>query len=125
MTHSSDKTLMQPIRIGIIFSILTIVLYEFGVYKFPEINRSELNIFLIVTNIAMYWGFYHGVHNPKIYNTTKSIAIEKVVNVLFWISLIVAIPKYLLYTGERSFSFGTIFLKLATASEDALSLYMD
>lgn len=125
MAYISDKTLMQPIRIGLVFSILTIVLYEFGVYKFPVINREKLNIFLIVTNLAMYWGFYKGVRNPQIHITTKTISIEKVVNVLFWISLIVAIPKYLLYTGERSFSIGTVLLKLATASEDALSLYME
>lgn len=115
----------RPIKIGLFFSIFTIILFEFGVYEFNVPNKLQFYIFLAVCNIAMYIGFTNGTTYFKEDKITRQLSINKIMRFLFWISLVLAIPKFLLFTGLRSVSFSTILYKIGQASTDALSLYME
>lgn len=96
----------KPIKVAIVYSVLTLILYLFGPYSFPSINRGLLVLFLFVCNVAMYFGFVKGTQIPK-YNglQKKAINIDKLLQYLFIISLLLAIPKFVIYTGFYS---GTI-----------------
>lgn len=122
---STDTALNRPIKIGILFSAFTVVLFEFGVYKWDVPNKFWFYLFLIACNIAMYYGFRVGVHKEAKYPINKQININRIVRICFWISLVLAVPKFFLFTGERTLSFSSIFAKMGQAATDSLSLYQE
>ena len=119
-----NETIMKkPIKIGIVFSLCTILLYFCGAYDYPKINQVELILFLIFNNLAMYYGFTLGTRLKlrKIKDRYKRFPIEKVMNVFFWISLFIAIPKFIIPTGMYDFSISNIlvnFLKFFTSPSE-------
>lgn len=117
--------LRRPIKIGILFSVITIVFFEFGIYKFYFINKTAFNIFLLVTNVLMYAGFIFGTQQKPIQRFTSSISINKVVRGLFWIALIVSIPKFIIFTGIDTLDPMIILNKMLYASSNALDVYME
>ena len=120
-----NRSLRRPIKVGILFSVFTILLYEFGIYKYQLINPILLNIFLLVANIMMYVGFISGAQKSYSYRFDSSISINVVIKALFWISLVVAIPKFMIFTGVRSFSISEIVGRMMYASHNALEVYME
>ena len=136
-----DKnTLLRPIRYAIIFSAMTVLLYLFGSYNYPNHNRSRVVIFLIVTNLFMYWGFYFGaryklifhrrryfyaksrsIHNSKV--TFCGYTAKQIINFLFWIALIDCIPKFILFTGAYNMSFSELLSKASLFFSSAQDIY--
>lgn len=101
-----DKTLLnslyrKPIYVAILYSLFTLLLYLYGPYTFPEYNRILLILFVIVTNILIYVGFVSGVSKNyrKNINNLKYININRLLKIFFYISLIVCVPKFIIYTG--------------------------
>lgn len=121
----SKKQLKSPIRVGILFSIFTIIIFEFGVIEQIIPNRFQFYLFLIVCNFAMYFGFVRGANHTKLYSASRFFSINKIVSFLFWIALIVAVPKYLIFTRDNTLSFSEIIARFAVASTDSASLYME
>lgn len=101
-----NKTLLnrlyrKPIYIAILYSLFTLLLYLYGPYAFPKYNRFLLILFVLVTNIAMYLGFLSGVSKNYRRNgiNLKYININRILKVFFYISLIISVPKFVIYTG--------------------------
>ena len=123
--NNKATAINRPIRIGLLFSVFTIILFEFGVYNWDIPNRLLFYLFLIVCHIAMYYGFTEGTKKIEVIAVKRQISINKVVKFLFWIALILAIPKYFLFTGERSLNLSSIIAKISQLSTDALTLYQE
>lgn len=114
-----------PIKLGILYSIITILLYEFGPFNFPDKNKIELYIFLFMCNAAMYFGFCHGTLNRYSFRQDRNIRINKYLNILFWISLIICVPKFMMSTGIYNNVVSNIIIRVSMYSDMARELYMD
>lgn len=121
----NTKSLKTPIKIGILFSIFTIIIYEFGVIERTIPDRFVFYSFLFACNIAMYFGFVRGVKYTQYYSNSRIFSINKLVSFLFWIALLVAIPKYLLFTRDNTLSFSEIIARFSIAATDSASLYIE
>lgn len=122
-----DKKHILPIRIALMYSFVTFVLYAFGPFSFPYLNRTLLCVFLVVTNMAMYLGFKKGV-SAKVYvpqTKLKTVNLDLFINTLFWISLMICIPEFMIKTGYLSLNFNQLKLDLFTFFSSALDLYMN
>ena len=75
---STDTALIRPVKIGILFSAFTVVLFEFGVYEWDVPNKFWFYLFLIACNIAMYYGFRVGVNKEVKYPINKQININRI-----------------------------------------------
>lgn len=96
----------KPIKVALFYSALTFLIYLFGPYAFPYVNRGLLIVFLLVCNAAMYFGFVNGTKLLVYGNIQyKEINIDKLLQYLFIAALLLAIPKFIIYTG---FYYGTI-----------------
>ena len=116
-----------PIRIAILYSLLTVLLYVFGPYSYPNHNRLTLYVFLFVCNLGMWLGFVLGTNKPVRANVScaHTISIVRLLNSLFWISLIVCIPKFMMSTGIYSNIFSNIIFRVTMYSEMAREFYLD
>lgn len=122
---SEAQKLKRPIKIGLAFSVFTIFLFEFGVYDFFVPNRLLFYVFLFACNLSMYLGFTQGLRKTGQYKKNRIVSINKVVKILFWAALLLAIPDFMLYTRVTSFSLGEILLKMAMSTTDAATLYSE
>ncbi len=134
-----NKTLKRPIKYAILFSASTVLLYLFGPYSYPDINRPQMIIFLIITNLCMYLGFLVGAQYILILgkkhhtiratapdglkNTFLGYSVPQIINFLFWIALIDSVPKFVLYTGAYSMSFSTLLSKASMFFSSAQDIY--
>ena len=119
---------MFPIKAGMIYSICTVLLFEFGVWNYPEINRTEFNIFMIFAHIAMIMGFFLGTrldtsYAPQIKNADAQQIISKVFNFLFVITVLTFIPAFIIKSGMYDFSFGRFFDSIKNGLENAQAAY--
>lgn len=126
-TMFNSKIYRIPIRIAILYSLLTVLLYVFGPYSYPNHNRLPLYIFLFVCNLGMWIGFVLGTNKPINPNVScaRTISISRMLSILFWISLIICIPKFMMSTGIYSNIFSNIFYRVTVYSEMAREYYMD
>lgn len=92
---------LRPIKVAMAYSIATIILYEFGPYEYPSINKLELYFFLIFAHIMMYAGFKSGINKSCRQNLCDLpvFPIDKFLNFLFFISFISFIPRFVIFTG--------------------------
>ena len=97
--NSINNTYKKPIKIGILFSIFTIILYEFGPYDFPRINRELLYFFLILCHLAMYLGYNSGTRYKTLIKNLRYINRKQILSTLFWIALLVSLPRFMIHTG--------------------------
>ena len=135
----NNKTLKRPIRYAIVFSAITVLLYLFGPYSYPDINRLQLIVFLIITNLCMYWGFsigtqyvftfkrrshsWRNMDGTNYPDTFLGYSVPQILNFLFWIALIDCVPKFILYTGAYSMSFSTLMSKAVMFFSSAQDIY--
>ncbi len=121
------KIYNTPIKIGLLYSLATILLYEFGPYAYPNHNKFILYGFLLASNFAMWLGFRSGaskrITQPTSY--ARTLRIDSVLNILFWISLIICVPKFMMATGIYNNVISNIILRVTTYSEMAREFYMD
>ncbi len=102
---------LKPINIGILYSLFTIILYLFGPYAFPSVNREILIIFLLFSNLAMYLGFKQGAQSTNHRLNAESYPrfdIKKWMRIFYIIALICAVPRFVIYTGFYSNPFGNL-----------------
>lgn len=101
----SAKYRTRPIRISIIFNFFTLLLYFFGAYNYTYRNTVFLILFFLIANTMMYLGFAYGTQRAPIdYDDRPLFPISKFISLLFWISLVMCVPKFIIYTGFYNFS---------------------
>lgn len=117
----------KPIKIAITYSLITILLYEFGPISFPNYNKILLYFFLLACNIAMFAGFTRGTKYAPAQSksVSRQYSIDKFLNILFWISLIICIPKFMIFTGIFDNVFPTIALRISHYADFAQESYFD
>lgn len=131
--HGNNK----PIKYALFFSLITIILYYFGPYKFPDINKGKILLFLLVTNLFMYCGFAVGTkYRLTLGNKPNSYCEQKIytfcgynagdiIKLLFWVSLIICIPKFILYTGAYSFGLSGVISRASMFFTSAQDIYVE
>lgn len=113
--QQTNKLYLRPIKIGILFSVATFILYLWGPYPFPSVNRLIMAIFLVFCNVAMYYGFKHGALGVRgYYEPKKVVNVSSFINTLFVIALLIAIPKFVIYTRFYDNTVGQTLLSLGT-----------
>lgn len=132
----NSKSLKRPIQITVAFSLFTILLFLFGPYKYPSLNRPQLLSFLLITNVFMYVGFVVGtryVFTIKQFSkpnrryksdTFFGFSVPQILNFLFWIALIDCIPKFVLYTGAYSIGFSELLSRVELFFSSAQDIYV-
>ena len=120
------KSYLTPIKFGIAFSLLTLIIYEFGVIEYPKFNNLKLLILVIISNIAMYLGFSVGVRQKKQEvdrndYTQSALRFYKVVCI---VTLILCIPRFIIFTG-KSFSISGLVSGLQNAISNPLQAYQE
>ena len=96
-----------PIKLALAYSLITVILYEFGPYSFPSINKGLLYLFLFACNLAIYAGFKSGASSYKL-RPERRVNINRLMKILTIIAVIVCIPKFIIYTGFYSNPLGKI-----------------
>lgn len=127
-TAKSDKFLKSPIRLGILFSIFTIVLYQFGVFQFYYINSFLLYLFLFLTHICMYFGFCLGLkvkveYTPKLSKAESEKIFKKFFLMITVITLLFFIPKLLIYGRATDLNIIGVFQRAVQSFTDAHAAY--
>lgn len=125
-----SKYRIKPVKISIIFNMFTLLLYFYGAYDYPYRNSFLLVFFVAFTNLMMYYGFKYGTREKYETDGTRNnyprFPIEKLISFLFWISLIMCIPKFIIYTGNYSFDIEQIFQKIISFFKEAsVDSYLD
>lgn len=82
------------------------LLFMYSIFSPTLRNRFLFIVFILIANCLALLGFWIGARIIKLknYNTINQFDVLKLVNCLFWIALIVSIPKYVLYSGDYSFN---------------------
>lgn len=103
--HKSTYT--KPAKIMLIYITIMPILFMYSIFDVDMHNRLLFCAFLGIANIFAFLGFKTGARNIKMssFSPSNSFNTLKFVNTLFWVALIVSIPKYMLYTGDHSFNF--------------------
>lgn len=127
MSGVKSSNYSLPIKVGILYSIFTVILYIWGPYDFPTHNRLMLYLFLFVCNVAIYLGFNQGIfsYRPTPQNCKHVFNIDKFLNILFVIALLTCVPRFIVSTGIRSNILSTIIVRITTYSELAQEYYSE
>ncbi len=90
----------------LIYLFVTLFLFQFSIFDIPLHNKWTFNIFLIISNLFAYWGFKFGAMRVTVQRKKPQtcVDISKFMNILFWSSLVIGVLKYMLATGDYSFS---------------------
>ena len=126
------NALKFPIKYGILYSIMTVVVYLFGVWKYPETNRTLFIIIIVVYNFMMYSGFLLGTKlKSKAYmssqNKKKSLDfIWSLYKICQLVIIIFTIPQFIILTGMyQSFDITNIIDRISFAISDVNAAYVD
>lgn len=65
MNKNASIGYYHPIKILLIFLIITEVLYFIGPIKYDIRNPLMMGVYFLVLNISLYWGFRYGINNAK------------------------------------------------------------
>ena len=113
--QQTNKIFLRPIKVGLLFSLMTFILYLWGPYPFPSVNRMIMVIFLVICNMTMYYGFKQGAVGAKSHFEPKKVVnVSSFINVLFIVALIIAYPKFVIYTRFYDSTFGQILYSFGT-----------
>lgn len=100
------STYLKPAKLMLIYIMVMPILFMYSIFDINMHNRLLFCVFLLISNIFTYLGFKTGVRHMKMAHFTPQRTFDalKFVNALFWVALIISVPKYMLYTGDRSFN---------------------
>lgn len=117
-----------PINIAILFSLSTFVLFKFGVWNFPMRNDVHLTLYVLIVNLFMYLGFRLGTStkqktlNAK-YDRKTQLVIRNFVNFVVIITVITAIPRFIVQTGLYDLNFSFLIDRVMYGLTDASMAY--
>ncbi len=100
------KALHSPAKIMVGYLLGSVFMFLFSIFR-PVLYNRGLFVFYILTCFAFsYCGFICGTDKIKMRAPYDGLSfnVEKWLNTLFWASLVLAVFKYVLYTGDNSFS---------------------
>lgn len=107
MSMERNLNISIPIKLALGYSLITVILYEFGPYRFPSINKGYLYLFLFACNLAIYIGFMAGAR-VHVFKSERRVNINRLMSVLTIVASIVCVPKFIIYTGFYSNPIGNI-----------------
>ena len=122
----SKSNLKAPLNIGLGFTLFTLVIFVFGPFDFPNFCGPILYVFLFVNYFAIYKGFTKGYQGKIVVcENLKPFPLRKFINTLFWVSLIIALPKFLIYAHFPDLSPSALIARASMFFTDAQELYLD
>lgn len=110
------STLVYPLFYILLYSILTILIFRYGVIKYPTQNNFKLYLFLTATHIFLIIGYLSGL---KIRIRSKTDTMRNGDSLLFSfykkciiISIITFIPEFIIYSGAYNYSLSEIISRI-------------
>lgn len=126
ISNPSKSTLLRPLYLGLGYTISTLALFLWGPYVYTNFAGIWLYVFLFAVYYAIYRGFTLGVRSTvPLYINNKAFPLRKTTNILFWLSLILAVPKFEIYSGFPELNPTFLLARAAFFFTDAQSLYLD
>lgn len=123
------KYKLKPIKIIILYSLLTIFLFEFGVMDFQHGDKFLLYFFLICAHLGIWFGYYCGVYSKRVsaYNGgyDGKYLLLKLYKYAFIIYLITFLPTFFIETRTYTFSISELIRKIQIGLTDSTILYND
>ena len=117
----------QPIFIVIIYSLITIYLFEFGVVNFNVHDKFLLYFFLFFAHIGMLSGYYFGIHSKNYTQRTDAkdgrVLLRTLYKYSFIISLITFLPSFMVSTHTYTFNISNLISKIQIGLSDSSILY--
>lgn len=117
--------LFFPIIIIQIYLLITVILYEYGLWDFPTIDKVKLYGFIIVYHLTLFIGYVIGI-NIKVYkninfsNEEKNIRLLKKILIIFFIILFLSLVREL---GLNSLEIKPIINKIIEGIKNPSSGY--
>lgn len=99
-THLSNNKLFAPLYFWLIYSITTIIIFEFGPLQFPIDNKFILYLYLSLAHIAIAFGYYRGFKKFNILRKYKYPALIYKRKWLNIITLLAFISIILSFVGD-------------------------
>ena len=114
MNDNYRQAIRKPAKLMLFYLLLSLFLFLYSIYKPVLNNKSLFIVYVLICDIFAYWGFKFGAehvmmaeaHDPRFFNVSRFM------KTLFWISLVLGIIKYMLYTGDHTFSIYSKILNL-------------
>ena len=125
MQRIHKSTYKKPAKIMLAYIMIMPLLFMYTIFDVKMNNRVLFCVFLLISNLCAYWGFLFGVRRVKlgVVNPIRQFDSIRFVNTLFWVALIVSVPKYMLYSGDHSFNFFGKFVQMITGGFSFLESY--
>lgn len=119
------STYIKPAKLMLFYITIMPLLFLYSIFRVDLNNRGLFIVFLLICNLFAYFGFRTGAFNIKLinFNCQTQFNVKRFINALFWVALIVSIPKYMLYTGDHSFSVTNKLISLVTGRITFLESY--
>lgn len=127
-----NQIFMLPIKVFLSFSFLTFFLFCFGPYDYVDKNRVELVIFMLASSLFMYLGFKCGIRykvvafTPLYKSDNMTVGykkIERIVDILFKITLVMAVPRFMIFTGAYLDGIIDVLYRVPYFFSSALDIY--
>ncbi len=117
-----------PIVIVLLYSLMTIYLFEFGVINFPHGDKFILYLFLICANAGIGLGYYFGYYSKQKKTTYpgQNNGITFLLNVFqysFVVYIITFIPSFFIETRTYSLNLSDLFQNIQIGFTDSAILY--
>lgn len=120
--------LLAPIRAALAFSMLTYLLFVFGVWDFPGRRSLQLAAWVLMFNVAMFAGFRAGVRKSHRIPARSSpraavCVLENLLSAAFWVTLITFLPRLVIETQLYDLEVGSLISRVQVGLNDALGVY--
>jgi len=120
--------LLAPVKVGLAFSLLTYLLFAFGVWNFPGRHSPQLALWVLAFNLAMYAGFRTGVRNRprkrvRVGAERTAELVERLIRVAFVTTLVTFIPRLVIETQLYGLGLDDLVSRVRLGLDDALNVY--
>ena len=117
----------KPIIIVMIYSLVTIYLFEFGVVNFQGYDKFTLYLFLFFAHMGMLFGYFYGMNSkscsPGADAKDGKALLHTLFKYSFVICLITFIPNYMVQTHNFTFTLSDMTSKIQVGLANSSELY--
>ena len=127
MKINIKKYIYKPIQITIIWSLLTIFMFEFGVINYSTGDKFLLYFFLICAQLAICLGYWFGMHSPLELKGERYVNghayLLKIFKCWFMIYIITFLPAFFIETRTYSLNISNLINNIVKGLSDSSILY--
>jgi len=114
ITIIGNRTLWRPMKLVQGYLLIVFILFAFGPWPWPIIDKMLVNIYIISAQLLLIFGYSLSIKNKDAIliansfenDTRKETDINKIIRIILIISVILFIPTYMARVGINSFNLG-------------------